>query len=76
VVSIVFCFDGSVHVLKCATDAEFHVERWNRRGRVMEGVVNGLVLVAVFLVLLIYYYGTPVNKTKPFLILCCGVYDL
>jgi hypothetical protein len=54
-------FDGCVHVFLCVSNLEFLVERWDRCGQVMEGVVNALLLAMLFLLLIIYCDGTSVK---------------
>jgi hypothetical protein len=44
----VWC-NGCVHVFLCVCNLEFFVEWWNWCGRLMKGVVNGLLLVMGFL---------------------------
>jgi hypothetical protein len=46
-------FNGCVHVSVLALDTEFIVEPWERCGRVMEGVMKGLLLVMVILRLVV-----------------------
>jgi hypothetical protein len=40
---------------------EFLVERWDRCGQVTESVMNGLLLVTVFLLLVAYCDGTYIS---------------
>jgi hypothetical protein len=46
-----------MHEFVFVSNLEFLVERCERCGRVMEGAVNGLLLVMVFLLLVIYCDG-------------------
>jgi hypothetical protein len=46
-------FNGHVHVFLRVSNLEFLVEQWDRCGRVVRGIVNGLLLVMVSLLLVI-----------------------
>jgi hypothetical protein len=47
-------------VFVCVSNVEFLGARWDLCGRVTEGVVNGLLLVMVLLLLVIYCDGIRV----------------
>jgi hypothetical protein len=62
-VILVYCgdysvrFNGYVYVFVCVSNVQFVASRWDLCGRVMELVVNGLLLEMVLPLLVIYCDG-------------------
>jgi hypothetical protein len=54
----------------CVSNLKFIFERWGRCSRVMEGVVNGLLVAMIFLLLVNYCVGTCISPVCGGIWLC------
>jgi hypothetical protein len=58
-VTLMYCVwsNRCVRVFPCVSNTKFLVERWHQSGRVMKGVVNGVLFVIVLLTSVVYCTG-------------------